>query len=340
MSPKHRVPPVPLGKTPLIETPFKNASVDILGSLPRFPEEILTDNGSQFTGKLMKEVYALFNAKHLRSSVYHSQANGLVERFNYTLVAMLKRLNESKPEEWDTYLTAALFAYREVPHASMGYSPYQVIFGSHPGQRRDLTARRAKERALNVGDKALILLPKNTNKLQICWQGPFEVLKKVSPTNYLIKLDDTQTAEIRSLLSQFQDVLSDKPGRTSLELFSMKLLRVKAYPLLHAKDEIVKQEVEELLRAGVIAPSVSPYKAPVQLVRKPDGGHRMCIDFRRLNAIAEFQAEPLPNPATIFAILSHARYFSKFDMSRGYYQIEVDPECRPMLAFCTPQGHY
>ncbi|KAK7011616.1 hypothetical protein BgiMline_003291 [Biomphalaria glabrata] len=501
LSPKNRIPPVPLGKTPLIETPFKRVSVDILGPLPRtkkrnayilcvicqasrwpeaaplssidskhvaealfnmftrigFPEEILTDNGSQFTGRLMKEVYALFNAKHLRSSVYHPQANGLVERFNHTLVTMLKRLIDDKPEEWDTYLPAALFAYREVPHASLGYSPYQIIFGSHPRgpleilkqtwtkdqlndevktvskyvkdlqeRLQDIRSlarsnlikarkrqekyynRRAKERSLNVGDKVLLLLPKNTNKLQICWQGPFEVLKKVSPTNYVIKvgrkeksyhvnllkhylerpsqtdpprdlmaiavaedvkepkdlveyplhavethenvtispqLDAEQTAEVKSMLGEFHDVLSDKPGRTSLERFSMKLLsaepiKVKAYPLPHAKAEVIKQEVEELLKAGIIAPSVSPYNAPVVLVRKPDGGHRMCIDFRRLNAVAEFQAEPLPDPATIFANLSHARYFSKFDLSRGYYQIEVEPECRPLLAFSTPQGHY
>ncbi|KAK0042564.1 hypothetical protein Bpfe_028015, partial [Biomphalaria pfeifferi] len=45
---------------------------------------------------------------------------------------MLRRLVDGRPEEWDTYLNDALFAYREVPQASLGYSPYQVIFGSQP----------------------------------------------------------------------------------------------------------------------------------------------------------------------------------------------------------------
>ena len=109
-SPKSQVPPVPLGKKPLIDTPFNWLSVDILGPLPRtrkrnayivcmvckasrwteaaalpsidtrhvaealftiftligFPEAILTDNGSQFTGKLMSEVYKTFNATPLK----------------------------------------------------------------------------------------------------------------------------------------------------------------------------------------------------------------------------------------------------------------------------------
>ncbi|KAK0057019.1 hypothetical protein Bpfe_013671 [Biomphalaria pfeifferi] len=46
--------------------------------------------------------------------------------------------------------------------------------------------QRAKERAIQVGDKVLLLLPKSTNKLQICCQGPYEVIRKVSPTNYII----------------------------------------------------------------------------------------------------------------------------------------------------------
>ncbi|KAK6959562.1 Retrovirus-related Pol polyprotein from transposon 17.6 [Biomphalaria glabrata] len=367
---------------------------------------------------------------------------------------MLRRLTEGKPEEWDDYLPAVL--YREVPQASLGYSPYQIIFGSHPrgpleilkqtwtkehveeevktvskyvqdlqGRLQEMRSiardnllkarrrqeryynKRAREQALQVGDKVLLLLPRSANKLQLCWQGPFEVTKKVSSTNYVIQtrrkekmyhvnllklyverpspnsaqslmvisvaeeveeprelveysllpretyrdvnicpqMENSRKAEVESLMAEFQDVLSDKPGWTTLERFSMKLLndepiRAKAYPLPHAKAEIVRQEVEELLKAGIIAPSLSPYNAPLALVRKQDGGHRMCIDFRRLNAVAEFQAEPLPDPSTIFAKLGNARYFSKFDLSRGYYQIEVDPECRPMLAFSTPQGHY
>ena len=136
MSPKCHGPPVPMGKTPLIEAPFKRVSVDIHGPLPRtkkrnayilgvvcqaskwpeaiailsintkhvaealfniftrigFPEEILKDSGSQFTGKLMSEVYQAFNAKQLRTNVYHPQAIGLIERFNHTLISMLNRL--------------------------------------------------------------------------------------------------------------------------------------------------------------------------------------------------------------------------------------------------------
>ena len=409
-SPKSQVPPVPLGKTPLIDTPFKRVSIDLLGPLPRtrkrnayilcvvcqasrwaeaaalpsidtrhvaealfniftrigFPEAILTDNGSQFTGKLMSEVYQTFNATHLKSSVYHPQANGLVERFNATLMSMLRKLSEGRPEEWDLYLPAALFAYREVPQASLGYSPYEVIFGSQPRgplellrqnwtkeeveeeartvskyvqdlrerlhlvrtmamenlkkarQRQERNYnRRAKDRDLQVGDKVLLLLPKNTNKLQICWRGPFEVTQKMSDTNYRVKignknkvyhvnllkryferetvgqalvaiaiaedsgmtkglteypmtqnegvkdvticpeLSPEQQGETAILLERYPEVLTDRPGRTSLETFTMKLtddrpINMKPYPVPHAKAGVIEEEAFNNLKKALI----------------------------------------------------------------------------------------
>lgn len=65
------------------------------------PDEIVTDQGSQFTGKLMSEINAFLNIKHHMTAPFHPQSNGLVERFNHTLKTMLKKLATEQPTKWD-----------------------------------------------------------------------------------------------------------------------------------------------------------------------------------------------------------------------------------------------
>ena len=93
------------------------------------PSEILSDQGVQFMSNLMNEVSRLLSVKHLTSSPYHPQCNGLCEKFNGTLKQMLMRLCIEKPKDWDRYIGAVLFAYREVPQESLGFSPFELLYG-------------------------------------------------------------------------------------------------------------------------------------------------------------------------------------------------------------------
>ena len=76
----------------------------------------------------MKEVYVLLGIKPIRTSPYHPQTDGLVERFNQTLKAMLRRMAQDE-KDWDKLVPFVLFAYREVPQASTGFSPFELMFG-------------------------------------------------------------------------------------------------------------------------------------------------------------------------------------------------------------------
>ena len=95
------------------------------------PEEILTDQGANFMSSLLKEVYKLLGIKRIRTSPYHPQTDGLVERFNGTLKSMLRKLNQEDRTEWDKWLPYLLFAYREVPQASTGFSPFELLYGKN-----------------------------------------------------------------------------------------------------------------------------------------------------------------------------------------------------------------
>lgn len=93
------------------------------------PSQIVSDQGSQFVSEVMKEVYRLLSIQHLTSSPYHPQCNGLVQRFNGTLKSMLKKLCVERPTDWDRYLEAVLFAYREVKQDTLGFSPFELLYG-------------------------------------------------------------------------------------------------------------------------------------------------------------------------------------------------------------------
>ena len=95
-----------------------------------FPVEILSDQESQFTSDLLKEISILLSIKHLFTTQYNPKCNGLCERINRVLKGRIKIMCQEQPENWDWYLPAVLFAYREVPKASTGFFfPFQLLYG-------------------------------------------------------------------------------------------------------------------------------------------------------------------------------------------------------------------
>lgn len=93
------------------------------------PREIITDQGTNFMSTLLKHTYKFLGIKAIRSTPYHPQTDGLVERFNQTLKRMLRRFVNETGKDWDAWLPYLLFAYREVPQASTGFSPFELLYG-------------------------------------------------------------------------------------------------------------------------------------------------------------------------------------------------------------------
>ena len=92
-------------------------------------EEILTDQESNFTSKLLAEIYQLLHVHPIRTTPYHPQTDGLVERFNKTLKDMLLKIAADDKANWDKWVPYILFAYREVPQDSTGFSPFELLYG-------------------------------------------------------------------------------------------------------------------------------------------------------------------------------------------------------------------
>ena len=162
-----------------------------------------------------------------------------------------------------------------------------------------------------------------------------------------VEIDDSrypeQKAELFNLIRKFPSVLSNKPGCTDVLTHKIKLntltpVRSKSYPVpLHLQDHF-KEEVESLVKLEIIRPSNSPYCSPSVMVRKSDNRYRLAIDYRALNAVSEFDAEPAPNLEEELHKFSSAKLYSQLDLCKAYYQLKMDPESIKYTAFATHRG--
>ncbi|XP_063813536.1 uncharacterized protein LOC135053191, partial [Pseudophryne corroboree] len=129
----------------------------LLGIFSRvgFPSEILTDQGTQFMSDLVQCLWAKCGVRQLRTAPYHPQTNGLCERFNGTLKQMLRAFVTSEGGDWERYLPHLLFAYREVPQESTGFSPFELLYGRRVRGPLDLF-REAWEGELIHQDESVV----------------------------------------------------------------------------------------------------------------------------------------------------------------------------------------
>ena len=426
------------------------------------PDEILSDNGQQFTSKMMADLMNFLGTTQRTSTPYHPQANGLCERFNGTLKSMIEKVTQENPTDWDAVIPYLLFAYREVPQSSTGYAPFELMLGRkvrgpmdliydacggqisspqfayaynyvHDLQETikrtcaDAQARREQKattykkyadrgstlRSYAKGDSVLALLPTGGNSMMMSYQGPYKIIQVAQNNNYQLKvgnatrtyhanllkryhmrdtrdqchsafhmanlslvqedsdqhasesidistptfvrkesctdvqiddqLSDVQRQEVLALLRQYADTLTDIPGQTSLLEHEIKVkdtssFRVRHYDLpFHARDKITS-ELEQMLKMGIVRPSKSPYASPITAVKKADGSLRLCIDFRKLNSIADFDAEPIPNQEQLLTQVADARFFTKIDLTKGYWQIPLKESSKHFTAFQSPLG--
>jgi transposase InsO family protein len=95
------------------------------------PSFILTDQGSNFTSSYVSSFMRRLECRHLTTTAYRPQTNGLVERMNQTVVQALNNIVRDKDDKhnWDKYLTAALLAIRTTPNDTTNLSPAMLLYG-------------------------------------------------------------------------------------------------------------------------------------------------------------------------------------------------------------------
>ena len=364
---------------------------------------------------------------------------------------MLKKTAVEEGKDWDELIPYVLFAYREVPQASTGFSPFELLYGrsvrgpldvlkdtwcaekqteesvvSHvlsmrtkmeqmmqlvkenltksQGRQKTWYDKKACHREFEPGDLVLVLLPTSTSKLLAHWKGPYQVLKRMGRVTYQVDMHDhkkrkrvfhvnmlsefntpdlagcaeeledieedgvavwskgptagtedaekpafgeqlstQQRTELEQLLADFKSIMGNTPGKTDItehgiQTGTVRPVRLPPYRLPHAYKEQVREQLDEMLKDGVIEPSASEWSAPIVLVKKKDGSLRLCVDYRRLNEVSDTDAYPMLRIDDLIDRLGKAPYISTLDLTRGYWQVPVAKEARPKTAFATPFG--
>ncbi|XP_037774265.1 uncharacterized protein LOC119570699 [Penaeus monodon] len=159
------------------------------------------------------------------------------------------------------------------------------------------------------------------------------------------KLEDHHKADLREIIQKYPEIFSDQPRVAKVEEHRIILrnkvpVRTKPYPIPLRYVDLVIKEIKKLEAIGIIEPSKSAYCSPIVVVKKKGGDIRICGDYRRVNTATQFEAEPMSDQRLIFSRLSASKYFTKLDLTKGFFQIPLHPESRKITAFKTPCGLY
>ena len=152
--------------------------------------------------------------------------------------------------------------------------------------------------------------------------------------------------DVKKLVTENRDLFAQTEAELGhTDTVKMKLdtgehppVKMKPYRTPLNKRAVIDNAVDEMLEAGIIRRSRSPWSFPVVVVDKKDGCKRFCVDFRQLNKITKPISYPLPVIDDILARLGEAKYFTTLDLKSGYWQVLMDERDREKTAFACHRG--
>lgn len=150
---------------------------------------------------------------------------------------------------------------------------------------------------------------------------------------------------MKSLIFEFSSLFSDIPTCTSLiehdiDVGDAQPIRQRFYRVSPDKHQSLEDSVRYLLDNGLAKPSYSSWASPCLLVKKPDNTFRFCTDYRKVNMVTKPDSFPLPRMEDCVDQVGAARFVSKLDLLKGYYQVPLTPRAQEISSFITPSGLY
>ena len=432
-------------------------------TLVGIPKSIQTDQGSNFMSGIFKKVMSELGVAQYQSSAYHPESQGALERFHQTLKTMLRAYCFENGKNWDEGVPLVLFAVREVVQESLGFSPFELVFGhsvrgplklmkekwlaeesetnmldyvSDFKQRltdacnmakahlketqKEMKTRydeKTKVRKFNPGDQVLVLLPITGQPLQAKYHGPYVIHQRVSDLNYVVNTPDrrkqrqmchvnmlkeyhvretcdkvpvsvnvrvdtesaqddcfevkgygctvklqnsvemskleeklchltpSQQQELTGVIHEYSPLFQDTPSKTDVithdvDVGDARPIKQHAYRVNPIKREVLRAEVKYMLQNEIIECSHSEWSSPCLLVPKADQTYRFCTDYRRVNTVTKTDAFPIPRMEDCIDKIGNAKYVSKFDLLKGYWQVPLTKRSVEISAFVTPDGLY
>ena len=161
----------------------------------------------------------------------------------------------------------------------------------------------------------------------------------------LSHLTASQRAELKALIRQFLVLFGDVPSRTNLiehdiDVGDTPPIKQRFYRCSADKCKVLESEVQYMLDNQIAVPSSSSWASPSLLVGKADGSPRFCNDYRKVNKVTKADSYPLPRMEDCIDLVGSAKFVSKFDLLKGYWQVPLSKRAQEISAFVTPFGLY
>jgi len=146
--------------------------------------------------------------------------------------------------------------------------------------------------------------------------------------------------QLQSVVQPFSDLFTKKPGLCKLyehkiDTGEHKAITGRLRPMNPAVRAAFDRTFYELVKYDVIEPSTSPWSSSAFIVPKPDGTSRFVVDYKPLNAITVPDQYPMSRMDDMLAILGTCKYFSTFDLAKGFYQIQMHESDKEKTAFLS-----
>lgn len=183
----------------------------------------------------------------------------------------------------------------------------------------------------------------------IYWQLPINSDPQTPDTPkkdiQLPEIDQSSPAGLTTILQEFADLFdvgthqpTTRTTKHRIVLRDSVPINKKSYSMSPAKKRTFYEQVDEMLRAGVVEASTSAYSSPPVLISRPDKDPRFCVDYRALNDKTVGESSTLPRIQDALKTPAQAKIFSVLDLKSGYWQIPMDPASKEYTAFSTPDG--
>ena len=210
-----------------------------------------------------------------------------------------------------------------------------------------VSSRKNKRIRVNQGDVVgLVFTVLELDAVQQADEWTRESLKEQLNTES--HLTEPEVDEIVNMLYERRAAISlneEDLGATRFPAFSIELSqqspiyqRPRYFPAPISRE--IEEQCERLEQMGVIEESESPWNSPIVPIRKPDGTLRICVDYRRVNDVTIKARFPMNLVADSVYRMHGMKVFTKLDLLRGYYQMEVEEGSRPITAFSTAHKHF
>ena len=163
--------------------------------------------------------------------------------------------------------------------------------------------------------------------------------------SFLSHVSESQRGELVSLIREHPTLFGDVPSIThvvehDIELIKTKPIRQRFYRVSPVKHKQLQSEIGYMLDNGIAKQSASSWASPCLLVPKSDGTARFCTDYRKVNNVTKPDSYPLPRMDDCIDQVGAAKFISKFDLLKGYWQVPLSKRAREIAAFITPSGLY